>query len=148
MENNQLKWDYRFLELAKFISKWSKDPSTQTGAVIVDKDRRIVSVGYNGFPKEMLDLPERYENREFKYSSIIHCEENAILFAKQDLTDCTLYTHPFCSCQKCASIVIQSGIKRCVAPLLPEHLKERWQKSVDVTIQVFKEAGVELIFLN
>jgi dCMP deaminase len=146
--NNQLKWDLRFLELAQFVSKWSKDPSTQTGAVIVDKNRRVVSVGYNGFAKGVQDLEERYKDRDFKIATIIHCEENAILFSRQDLTCCTLYTHPFCSCAKCASLVIQSGISRCVAQPLPEHLQGRWGANVEITKQMFQEAGVELLFLN
>lgn len=30
------KWNRRFVELAKNVSTWSKDPSTKVGAVIVD----------------------------------------------------------------------------------------------------------------
>ena len=41
------KWDKNFLELAKTVSTFSKDPSTQVGAVIVDDDNRVVSIGYN-----------------------------------------------------------------------------------------------------
>ena len=52
---NSTKWDNRFLVLAKLIGSWSKDPSTKVGAVIVDQDNKIVSVGYNGFPKNISD---------------------------------------------------------------------------------------------
>ena len=45
------KWDMRFLELAALVATWSKDPSTQVGAVIVDSAKRIVSVGFNGAPR-------------------------------------------------------------------------------------------------
>src|ERR1051326_2813900 len=54
------KWDRRFLELAKHVSSWSKDPSTKVGAVIVDANRRVVATGYNGFPRGVEDTPERY----------------------------------------------------------------------------------------
>jgi dCMP deaminase len=87
------KWHNRFLDLAKFISGWSKDPSTKVGAVIVDKNKRIVSVGYNGFPKDVKDDNRLYD-RESKYLIIIHAEINAILFANKSLDDCILYTYP------------------------------------------------------
>jgi deoxycytidylate deaminase len=72
-DTRQKKWDLRFLEMARMVSSWSKDPSTKTGAVLVDLERRIVSVGYNGFARGVQDLPERYENRELKYKMIVHC---------------------------------------------------------------------------
>ena len=56
---DEIGWDYRFLELAQLVSKWSKDPSTKVGAVIVDKNRRILSVGYNGLPKGVKDFDYR-----------------------------------------------------------------------------------------
>ena len=43
-------WDKRFLDLAEYISSWSKDTSSKVGAVIVH-NKRIVSTGYNGFPE-------------------------------------------------------------------------------------------------
>jgi dCMP deaminase len=141
MVNND-KWDYRFLELAKQIASWSKDPSTKTGAVITDNQNRIVSVGYNGFPQGVEDSQERLENRELKYKMIVHCERNAIIFAKRDLKGCTLYTWPFMSCGPCAGMVIQTGITRCVAP---KNDNPRWQEDFKITEQMFHEAGVELI---
>ncbi len=56
-------WNRRFMDLAQHVSEWSKDPSTQAAAVIVDPDRRVVSFGYNGLPRKVQDLPERYDNR-------------------------------------------------------------------------------------
>lgn len=142
------KWDRRFLELAKLVSTWSKDPSTQTGAVITTPDNRVVSVGYNGFAKGVNDSEERYANRELKYKIIVHCERNAIIFAQRSLQGCTLYTHPFMSCSTCASMVIQSGIKRCVAPNMPPHLWERWKDDCMLAMQIFVEAGVEVVLYD
>lgn len=136
------KWDKRFVELARFISFWSKDPSTQTGAVIVDPERRVVSVGYNGFARGVEDLQERYDNRDIKYKIIVHCERNALLFANRCVKDCTLYTWPFMSCATCAAMVIQSGIKRVVAPSSDN---PRWQADFDLSRQMFKEANVEVV---
>ena len=61
------KWDVRFLELAKHISLWSKDPSTQVGCVVVGPDREIRSTGFNGLPRGLEDTEERLNNREIKY---------------------------------------------------------------------------------
>ena len=79
--SNTDKWDSRFMEMAELVSTWSKDPSTQIGVVIVDPLRRIVSTGYNGFPRGLSDAPERYEERSVKYAHIVHGELNAILSA-------------------------------------------------------------------
>jgi dCMP deaminase len=139
-DSKKLKWDLRFLELAKFISQWSLDPSTKVGAVIVDKDKRaIVSVGYNGFAKGVIDSDERLNNRDLKYKLVCHGEMNAILFAKRDLTNCTLYTYPFACCSNCASYVIQTGISRVV---FPRTSNERWLESINLSKKVWDEAGI------
>lgn len=137
------KWDKRFMELAKLISTWSKDPSTKTGAVIVRPDRTILAVGYNGFPKGMSDYDELYIDRETKYSRIVHCEMNSVLNAKQSVEGCTLYTFPFASCDRCAVHMITSGIKVCVFPKLPKKLEKRWKDSVEKTKDYFDEAQVQ-----
>lgn len=138
------KWDARYLDLARLVSTWSKDPSTQTGAVIVAPDNSVVSLGFNGFAKGVEDPTERYSDREIKYRMIVHCERNAIILARRDLTGCTLYTYPFMSCSVCASMVIQAGIRRCVAPPLPDHLRERWGDDILLAEAQFREAGVRL----
>lgn len=142
------KWDKRFLEMAKFVAQWSKDPSTQTGAVIVNPHRRVVSVGYNGFAAGVDDWNKRYENRELKYKLVVHCERNAIIFAEKSLHGCTLYTWPFMSCSPCAAMVIQAGIKRCVAPPVPDHLRSRWGDELELSQMQFNEAGVKLDFIE
>lgn len=142
------KWHFRFLDLAKLVSSWSRDPSTQVGAVIVDNDKRVISIGYNGFAKGVEDLEERYQNRELKYKLIIHAERNALLFAKTPLDGYSMYTYPFAPCPVCASMIIQAGIKKVIAPALPERLVERWGKDVLLSEQIFKEAQVELTIIQ
>lgn len=145
LNRNQEWWDKWFLGLAEYISTASKDPSTKTGAVIVDKNRRIVSVGYNGFPRKIKDDPSKLNNRDLKYKMIVHCERNALLFANRDLEGCTLYTWPFHSCSVCGAMVIQSGITRCVAPKTPPELQERWGEDLKLSLDNFSEAGVEVV---
>ena len=135
-------WNRRFLALAEHISTWSKDPSTKVGAVIVDADRRIISTGYNGFPRDVEDLDQRLNNRDVKYEMIVHGEINAIVFANQNLQGTTLYTWPFMPCSRCAGIVIQSGIRTVVAPY---NDNARWKSSFELTEQMFRESGVRLI---
>jgi dCMP deaminase len=147
MKNNNHKWDKRFLELAKLVSSWSKDPSTKTGAVIVRPDRTILSVGFNGFPKNLKDKPELYANRETKYSRIVHCEMNALLHAAEPVKSCTLYTYPFASCDRCCVHMLQAGITRFVFPRLPKRLAERWKESTDRTKAYIKEAKVSWVEL-
>lgn len=139
-------WDRRFLGLAQHVAAWSKDPSTKVGAVIT-RGRRIVSLGYNGFPAGVEDHKERYDDRETKYKMIVHAERNAIIFAQQDLTGCTLYTTPFMPCSACTGFVIQAGIKRVVAPRLPDELRGRWSEDMEVSKTMFHEAGVELVLV-
>ncbi len=143
-----MNWDIRFLELAKHISSWSKDPSTKVGAVIFDSDNRIVSVGYNGFPKNVRDESQRYADRDVKYKMVVHAEANAILFAQRSLKDCYIATYPFMPCSGCAALIIQSGIKKCIAPNLSNDLAKRWKESCDISINMFKESKVDLILYD
>jgi len=141
--SHQEKRDTDYIALAKFwAERKSKDPSTQTGAVIVRPDGSIASMGYNGFPMGMDDDPELYLDRELKYKRIVHCEMNAALFTRESLKGYTLYTWPFLSCDRCAVHMIQAGIVRAVAPKLPEHLEERWGPALKLTKEWFEEAEV------
>jgi dCMP deaminase len=141
---NWRKWDIRFLQLAKLVSTWSKDPSTRTGGVIVDSQKRIVSVGFNGFPAGMPDIQKYYDDREEKYSRIIHCEMNAVLFADKPLNNCILYTFPFLSCDRCFVHCFQKGITRFVAPKATPDQLSRWGKSFDKVEKYAKECGVSI----
>lgn len=134
-------WDNFYLNLAELYASASKDPSTKVGSVIIDKDKRIVSTGYNGLPRNIEDTYERLNNREIKYSLIIHAERNALLYAKSNLENCTIFTWPFMPCSSCASLIIQSGIKRVVSL---NNNNSRWEESFNLSKEIFKEAKVEL----
>jgi dCMP deaminase len=139
LEKFNTKWDYRFLDLAELVSSWSKDPSTKVGAVITHGNR-VVSLGYNGFPSQISD-DERLNNREEKYKIIIHAERNAMLFAQRDLAGCTIYTYPFMPCASCASIIIQSGIRRIVSY---KDMPDRWKENFELSRSIFLESNVEV----
>tara|TARA_B100001142_G_C13989038_1_gene521956 strand:+ start:142 stop:582 length:441 start_codon:yes stop_codon:yes gene_type:complete len=137
------KWDLRFVELAKHISQWSKDPSTKVGCVVVGEDREIRSTGFNGFPRGISDDAERLKNREMKYPLICHAEENAIMHAARigvSLKGSTAYvTWPPCS--RCARSLIQAGIKEVVYSE-EEEIPERWIEDFTISCEMLTEAGV------
>jgi len=141
-----IRWHSRFLNLAKEVSTWSKDPSTKVGAVIVNNDNVVVSVGYNGFPRGVSDDDARLNNRELKYMMTIHAEMNAIMFANQSLKGCTLYTYPFQPCSRCAACIIQSGITEIITIELSKQHK-RWYNDFRNAQLMFDEANVRLVVI-
>jgi dCMP deaminase len=147
METIESKWVARFTNLAEEISTWSKDPSSQVGAVIVRPDRTIASIGFNGFPRGVEDSPERIANRDTKLLYTIHAEMNAILSAKEPLNGYSLFVWPFQPCAHCATSIIQAGIRDVYCPY-NAHLDtyERWKDSFQAALQMFDEAEVRVIF--
>ena len=137
-------WDERFLNLADHVSQWSKDPRTKVGAVIVDQKKRVISLGYNGFPRGVEDTPERYDDRPTKHLFVAHAERNALDNSPMSVEGCTLYV-PLMPCSECAKSIIQRGIARVVSYVpAREGVNFNW----DITETMFAEAGVELFLLS
>lgn len=133
-------WRSRFINLAKHVSAWSKDPSTKVGAVITD-GKRIVSVGYNGPPQGTADSEM---TREDKLLRTIHAEENALLFANRSVKGCSIYvTHP--PCAHCTALLIQSGITTIYYDAPSPEFLERWRDNILVSINLCEESGIDLI---
>lgn len=115
---NHIGWDEYFMGVSLLSALRSKDPNTQVGACIVNEKKRIVGIGYNGFPYGCDDdeFPwerdaEGYLNNKYPY--VVHAEANAILNSTSLLDDCTIYVSLF-PCNECAKLIIQSGIRRIV----------------------------------
>lgn len=138
-------WDARFLRLALHIARWSKDPSTKVGCVVVGPDREIRSTGFNGFPRGIADTAERLEDRNKKYPLVCHAEENAIMHAARigvSLKDCTAYvTWP--PCTRCARSLIQAGIAVIVYPDGLQ-IPERWIEDFSISSSMLEEADIEV----
>ena len=135
-----MKWDSRFMELAKLVASWSKDGSTKVGAVIVDEQRRIVSTGYNGPPQGVKD---EYADRTQKLRRTLHAETNALAFAQRNVRGCTIYvTHPPCS--QCAAQIIQHGIRKVVYPPPHPEFLQRWGVDHKEACAMFHESGVQI----
>lgn len=138
------KWDQRYIDLAKQISTWSKDPSRKIGAVAVGSKGQILSQGYNGFPRGILDLPERYENREVKYKHVVHAEMNVIYnatFNGVSLDGASLFVYGLPVCNECAKGIIQVGIQRVVI-YTDQVVPDVWTEAFELTWSMFKEANI------
>ncbi len=136
-------WDRRFIDLAKHLASWSKDPSTQIGCVVVGPDREIRSTGFNGLPRGVTDSTERLNDRELKLQLICHAEENAVLHAARigvSLKGCTLYcTWP--PCVRCARAIIQTGIEEVIYPA-EMVIPERWRADFELSRRIMLEAKI------
>lgn len=127
-----ISWDECFMQMAHLIAQRSKDPSTQAGAVIVDKDNIVVGLGYNGFPRgcsdEKLPWDREGDFLDTKYAYVVHAEENAVYNANKDTRDGILYCTLF-PCNECAKTTIQSGIKEIVYANDKYHDEDPWVAS-------------------
>ena len=145
--DNVLTWEEYFMGLAHLSGLRSKDPNTQVGAVIVDENNRVVSIGYNGFPSGVSDdeFPWGREGGvlDTKYAFVVHAELNAILNSQRSVRGCTLYVSLF-PCNECAKAIIQSGIRRIV------YESDKYD-GVDTNIaskRMLRAAGVELVRIS
>lgn len=144
--------DRRWLNRAAWAASFSPDPSTKTGAALVDSAGLLAS-GHNRFAAGVSHDPSLYAHRPTKYGRILHCEVVAALAAYANgsgprIPGATLYTWPFHSCSNCAAFVVEAGVRRCVAPPTPPELEERWGGSLAAAREQFEQAGVELVILG
>ncbi len=114
----RISWDEYFMGIALLSAKRSKDPSTQVGACIVDKDNKVVSIGYNGMPRYCDDDQlswNKNDDLDSKYLYVCHAEFNAILNTRDGshLNGCKIYVTLF-PCNECAKAIIQTGIKEVI----------------------------------
>ena len=136
-----LSWVDYFMGLALLSAKRSKDPNTQVGACIVNENKKIISVGYNGMPIGCSDdaFPWSIEGEDLntKYPYVVHAELNAILNSKVDLSNCTIYVTMF-PCNECTKAIIQSGIKHMI------YLTNKYPDStaVKASMKMLDSAGI------
>ncbi|MDD5688108.1 MAG: dCMP deaminase family protein [Elusimicrobia bacterium] len=137
-----ISWDEYFMGVSLLSANRSKDPNTQVGACIVNSQKKIVGVGYNGFPAGCSDDKFPWNNGgkflDTKYPYICHAELNAILNSTgRNLLGCILYTALF-PCNECAKAIIQSGIKEVV------YLSDKYSHTdvVKASKLMFKSSGV------
>ncbi|MDO4197425.1 MAG: dCMP deaminase family protein [Erysipelotrichaceae bacterium] len=138
-----ITWDEYFMGLAHLSAMRSKDPNTQVGACIVDKDNKVVSIGYNGMPRGCNDSEYPWERKggflDTKYAFVVHAELNAILNSPRNLKDTILYVSLF-PCNECAKAIIQCGIKKVIY----ESDKYDGTEGNIASKKMLNDAGIEL----
>ena len=140
-----ISWDEYFMGIAALSALRSKDPNSQVGACIVSKDNKILSMGYNGFPRGCSDeeFPWAREGNQIdtKYPYVVHSELNAILnYRGGSLQGTKLYVTLF-PCNECAKAIIQAGIKTVIY----DSDKYDGTPMNIVSKQLLSAAGVEVI---
>jgi dCMP deaminase len=142
------KWDIKYIQLAKHISTWSKDPSRQIGCVAIGEKGQVLSTGYNGFPRDVIDHKERLNNREIKYQFTIHAEANTIYNATYNgvcLNNSTMYVYGLFVCNECAKAIAQCGINRVV---MAKVNVKGWETSCANALNLFDECGIKYDFID
>ena len=148
-------WDEYFLRHVYLAASRSKDPRTQIGAVVV-RDNVIISEGYNGFPRGVIDNPEHYLDRQIKLAKTVHAEMNSVLNCARigvSSLNAIIYTNGT-PCENCAKSIIQAGIKEVIVHKEWEHLflnnpnSHNWIKSVELSRTMFNEARVSVRFVS
>lgn len=144
IEIRPTKWDHRFLAMARLVASWSKDPSTKVGAVLADPQNRVVSLGFNGPPRGVLD--DETISREIKLKRTLHAEENAFMFANRDTSGLKLYVthHP---CAHCAAVIAQKGVLGIIMPTQDPGYSERWVSDLDESRSILLQAGIPSVVL-
>lgn len=140
---NYLKWEDYFMGVALISAQRSKDPATQVGACIVSADKRIIGVGYNGFPigcsDDIFPWSKSTDPIESKHTYVVHAEENAIINRfSVDLKNSTIYVSLF-PCNRCAQVIIQSGIKNVI--YMSDKKKD--SKEVEASKRMLDAASIE-----
>lgn len=138
--------DEKYMAMADAVALiFSKDRSSQIGAVIVSPRNKILSIGYNGFVRGADDGCEAHHERPAKYFHTEHAERNALYNASQDLTGARIYISGMPPCADCARGIIQSGIQQVMvrrwdASVIPD----RWAASYAASRSMLDAAGVEV----
>ena len=142
-----LSWDEYFMGIAFLSGMRSKDPSTQVGACIIDEDKKIIGIGYKGFPMGSSDdtMPWGREGDflETKYPYVVHAELNAILNSIKSLKNSTIYVTHF-PCNECAKAIVQSGIKKVVY----FSDKHKDLETTKASKKILENANVEISHIN
>lgn len=139
----------KFLPDAKAAMGRSKDRSTQVGAVVIDDDFNVRVSGYNGFARGVDDEVEARHERPTKYMWAAHAEENCVAQAARvgvSVKGCTILLTSLFPCTTCSRLIIQSGIKRVLAPAVTAN--SRWDEQATVALEMLTEAGVEVEYYS
>jgi len=146
---NYFSWDETLMQMCKVIAKRSKDPSTQTGACIVNDKNIIIGFGYNGFPRgcgdDKLSWAREGEFGDTKYPYVVHSEENAVLNANAPTEGSRIYCTLF-PCNECVKVIIQKGIREIIYENDKYHDNKEWvaaRKMLDLAGVKYRQYNLE-----
>lgn len=145
-----MSWNKYFIDLLEPIASKSKDPRTKVGAILVNHDHELISAGFNGFPRGVKDLPERYNDRPTKYKFVAHADTNALNIAAKNgkSTNNSIMYLPWYPCTNCTKSIIQCGVKKVVIDGRNYEEKEAhwtaWKEDIDISKTMLSEASVEI----
>ena len=146
-----MNWVEYFRNLTHQIKLKSKDERTKIGAIIVGKDKEIVSTGYNSFPRGIDDDKSERQERPEKYYWFEHGERNAIYNAARigvSTKGCTMYLSCGIPCADCARGIINAGIVRIFCERGEGAKGKKWDESAERSWEMFNEAGVKVCFYD
>lgn len=149
MELSKVRKFLKFIPVAEGLASQSKDPSTKVGALAMDDDYNVRSVGYNGFPRGVDDDAQLYAHRPTKYARTSHAEMNVVAQAARtgaSINGCTLLLTELYPCSTCTKLLIQSGVRRILAPDV--QMSDKWEREWDVSRVLCQEAGVSVYVYN
>ncbi|QBF34482.1 dCMP deaminase family protein [Mycoplasmopsis phocirhinis] len=144
MKNESLYWDGYFMALAKISAMRSKDPNTKVGACIIDGDKKVIGLGYNGMPGGIDDAFPWTRNSidnnisKTKYPYVVHAEINAIINAFGKTKNAILYTSLY-PCSNCAKTIVQAGIKT----IIYENDKYHNTEDAKIARYILQSCGIE-----
>lgn len=142
-----MNWKEYFRNIAHQVKLKSKDRYTQIGAVIVGEDNEIVSTGYNSFPRGIDDTVDERQERPEKYYWFEHAERNSIYNAARigvSTKGTTMYLTCGIPCADCCRGIINAGIRKIVCEVDGGAKGSKWEESGKRSLEMFKEAGVEI----
>ncbi|KAG6304943.1 hypothetical protein E4U45_000935 [Claviceps purpurea] len=139
-------WDTYFMALASLAARRSNCMKRRVGCVLVGRERRVISTGYNGTPRGIRNCADGGCARcnEGNSSGVglatclcIHAEENALLEAgRERIRDGSVLYCDTCPCLTCSIKICQVGIAEVVYATGYSMDKE--------AAAVFAQAGVKL----
>jgi dCMP deaminase len=146
-----VNWTEYFYNIAQQVKEKSKDNNTKIGALIVGKDKEIVSTGYNSFPRGIEDEKTKRQSKPEKYFWFEHAERNAIYNAARigvSTKGCTMYLTCGIPCADCARGIINAGISKIFIMRDAGAQSKKWEDSAARSNEMFSEAGVKIEWYN
>ena len=142
----------KYMDLTSSIANiFSKDPSTKVGALFISNtSHRVLTMGYNGMPRGFDETKDERWKRPEKYMYVEHAERNAIYNACRSgvpLEDSTAFVTLF-PCTDCIRAMVQCGVKRIVTYELTDKVSEQWRKNFEYSMEIAKECGIIIEFIN